>query len=428
MLKTDFLTISKICEFLLVILPIGLLFSNFLSEAIILIFIIIVLLNIDIKKIKQSLDDKVIYLLLFISLYLIINFFLNFDKNPSVSRSFLFIRFPLYAFTIFLSIEFLGVKLKNIFFFWLIILLIICLDLFYQYFNGENILGYKSIKQGDFNRLGGFLDDELKISNLIIYFFVPVFSFFHFYVVKNSFKNNFFLFLFFLLIYSTIFLTGERANFITFNIFIFIYVIFFKLNKIFFSLLFITIPIFYFSSNIFDSNLTKRMTVKTYTVYKNVFTNRSDNGFFYKGNQYFAHYSTALEITKDYPFFGVGLKNFRKFCGDQKYINKVHPHMVLRNCSTHPHNFYFEIMSETGFLGLLIFFISFTKIIYMLFKKSLKNHEYFLFGNTLIIFTFFVPFLPRGSFFTNWNAMIFWTVFGFCYYSYRKIKNSRIIF
>ena len=80
----------------------------------------------------------------------------------------------------FLSIEFLGVKLKNIFFFWLIILLIICLDLFYQYFNGENILGYKSIKQGDFNRLGGFLDDELKISNLIIYFFVPVFSFFHF--------------------------------------------------------------------------------------------------------------------------------------------------------------------------------------------------------------------------------------------------------
>ena len=249
-----------------------------MSEVIILIFISIVLLKIDIKKIKQSLDDKVIYLLLFISFYLIINFFLNFDKNPSFSRSFLFIRFPLYAFTIFLSIEFLGVKLRNIFFFWLIILLIICLDLFYQYFNGENILGYKSIQQGDFNRLGGFLDDELKISNLIIYFFVPVFSFFHFFVVKNSFKNNFFLFLFFLLIYSTIFLTGERANFITLNIFIFIYVIFFKLNKIF-SLLVLTIPIFYFSSSIFDSNLTKRMTVKTYTAYKNVFTNKSDNGF-----------------------------------------------------------------------------------------------------------------------------------------------------
>ena len=98
--------------------------------------------------------------------------------------------------------------------------------------------------------------------------------------------------------------------------------------------------------------------------------------------------------------------------------------MVLRNCSTHPHNFYFEIMSETGFSGLLIFFISFTKIIYLFFKKSLQNREYFLFGNTLIIFTFFIPFLPRGSFFTNWNAMIFWTVFGLCYYSYRKLKNS----
>ena len=29
---------------------------------------------------------------------------------------------------------------------------------------------------------------------------------------------------------------------------------------------------------------------------------------------------------------------------------------VIR-CATHPHNFYFEILSEIGFFGLIIFFI-----------------------------------------------------------------------
>ena len=69
-------------------------------------------------------------------------------------------------------------------------------------------------------------------------------------------------------------------------------------------------------------------------------------GFLYKNNHYFSHYATAWEIFKDYPLAGVGLKNFRVYCSNVTYLAKVHPGYRNRNCATHPHNLYFEILSE----------------------------------------------------------------------------------
>ena len=41
--------------------------------------------------------------------------------------------------------------------------------------------------------------------------------------------------------------------------------------------------------------------------------------------------------------------------------------------------------------------------------------------------TFFIPLLPKGSFFTNWNAIIFWTVFSINCYLINKYKNKKIM-
>ena len=41
-------------------------------------------------------------------------------------------------------------------------------------------------------------------------------------------------------------------------------------------------------------------------------------------------------------------------------------------------------------------------------------------ASTLIYFT---PFLPRGSFFTNWNAIILWTVFAFIFSRCIKLEK-----
>ena len=62
-------------------------------------------------------------------------------------------------------------------------------------------------------------------------------------------------------------------------------------------------------------------------------------------------YMTAINIFKDKPFFGVGIKNFRNKCSEKKYISGNYP------CSSHPHNIYVQLLSETGFFGFIILVI-----------------------------------------------------------------------
>lgn len=73
----------------------------------------------------------------------------------------------------------LDLNLNRIIKSWAVILIIIILDLFFQFNFGKNFLGYPSIPQDHIYRLGGFLNNELKIANLIIYFFVPIFTYFY---------------------------------------------------------------------------------------------------------------------------------------------------------------------------------------------------------------------------------------------------------
>ena len=108
--------------------------------------------------------------------------------------------------------------------------------------------------------------------------------------------------------------------------------------------------------------------------------------------------------------FGVGLKNFRNFCDDDSLNSEIDPIFHNKKCATHPHSFYFEILSEIGLVGLFLIICLFVTFFYQIIKIYLKTKNYFLIINSFIIFVYFIPFLPRGSFFTNWNAIIFWTV------------------
>ena len=62
-------------------------------------------------------------------------------------------------------------------------------------------------------------------------------------------------------------------------------------------------------------------------------------------------YRTSFSIFKDNFFFGVGVKNFRNFCDDQKYKN-----LGYASCSTHPHNTYLQFLSELEFLDYYLYY------------------------------------------------------------------------
>ena len=61
-----------------------------------------------------------------------------------------------------------------------------------------------------------------------------------------------------------------------------------------------------------------------------------------------AHYLTAVEMFKEKPILGHGYKSFRNKCKKYDYINSK---FVKNRCSTHPHNTYVQLLTETGLIG-----------------------------------------------------------------------------
>ncbi len=134
--------------------------------------------------------------------------------------------------------------------------------------------------------------------------------------------------------------------------------------------------------------------------------------FIYKlyDTSYGSHFLTAFEIMKQNPLFGSGLKSFRLECDKYDYINSL---LVNDRCTTHPHNFYFEILSEVGIVGFLILFC----VIFIFLKNYINNKNI---ENTFLICIFLViifPLKPTGSFFSSWTGFIFWTSFAFAAFS-----------
>ena len=414
-------------NFCLIFLPIGLLSSNIISEIIIFSITIIFFLSVKKKDVLKVINNKFIFLFLILTLYFAINYFINFNKNPSITRSLLFIRFPLYVISLSYFLNSGLFNNKKIFYYWGGVVLITCLDLQLQKITGKNILGYDHVVEGSIIRLGGFLNDELKISNFINSFFVISLGAIFFYEKNNN--NRILIFLFISTILYSVFITGERANFIALFLFLVGFLIISSLRK-YAALIFVTLAILiaFNYSELKKNSMFERMLFQNVDIIKDslIINHNKDakspenKGFLYKNNHYFSHYATAWQIFKDYPVVGVGLKNFRVYCNDKAYLDKVHPGYRNRNCATHPHNLYYEILSELGILGATIFFSFFVYFFYTCLKKSYEQSNMFLYGNTIFLMTYFIPFLPRGSFFTNWNAIIFWTVFAISHHLLNK--------
>ena len=127
---------------------------------------------------------------------------------------------------------------------------------------------------------------------------------------------------------------------------------------------------------------------------------------------------------KDQPIFGFGLKSFRIKCWEfspprtEEYIKAG---ALAIGCSTHPHNYYLELLSESGIIGaglIIIFFFFFLKINFFLLKDSYcylmkyiktQNSEMVLLIPVIILFILEIwPIKSTGSFFTTWNATFLW--------------------
>ena len=291
---------------------------------------------------------------------------------------------------------------------------IVAFDIFFEYFNQKNILGFSSY---DPSRIASFLRKELKIGAFILGFsFVSIGYYFENCLSKSK-KYKIFGFVLIAMLFISLLLTGERANSLR-GILILSFLIILSRREIFKykSLLFIIVFLLSIGTYFFSEKIRNRINV--------VLNPISEIGLIntIKETQHGAHYYTAIKIMQKYPFFGVGNKNFREECLKDDYENPNY-RRIKERCATHPHQIYFELLSEHGFVGttiiiFVIFFILFKSIkIYQIKKNSIHL------ASILFVFSQFLPVVPSGSFFTAWGATIFWLNFSILIFYNTQNKN-----
>ena len=398
--------------------PISFILGNSLINLNIFFIDFLLLYNCYIFKDWDWLKDKIFRLLVIFNFYLIINsiifhYLTGYSNYDSLVRSFSFIKyiFLAYAFRMLIKDK---INLDKIINNWIIIISIIIIDVLFEKTFGHNILGNIS---PDATRVVSFFDGELVVGGLILCFGFIIATYF---LDKNlDFKSKVFFNAFLIFIPLSIFISGEKSNFIkSFIIFSIIVFLIDKkkllINKKIFSIFFIlTLSIsFLFNESV---RIKQTETFKRILMVKNPerFKDRFQN------IKYFAHYNVAIKIFKDFPITGVSSKNFRNVCHNKKYYEKKSKFSNYR-CNTHPHQVHFEILSEHGLVGYLFLFY----ILFVFFKKNLVtaklSKSIFQYTSIIYLIVFFTPLLPGGAMFSTFNGALFWIVLSVANLNFNK--------
>ena len=340
------------------------------------------------------------------------------SKLLSLKSSVFHIRFVIFGHFLYLLIQKNNDFFKNFFPILFITIFVVLLDGFYQFFFDVNILGFERPYANQ--RLSGFFDDEWILGSYLVRL-LPLFL--CVYILSEK-KNNILFSIFFFFYCLLIFLTGERASFFLLIVFLSILFIFFQIRKIYklMALIFIfVVPLFVISIN---ENMKERMFNQVFIslgIFEDI---PGENGrkikcckipkyIFSYGHS--KHYEVAFKMFLAKPILGHGLKSFRYKC---------HDFQVDIGCSSHPHNTYVQLLAESGIISFILVVILFFLFCYLIFKnylnkiklsKDLYNARVCILGSFLISL---FPFVPTGSFFTNWLNLIYFFPLGILFYLY----------
>jgi len=357
------------------------------------------------KKDYKFLSNKTVKFIIFLCLYLIFNSIISKDFSMSAYRNFGFIRFGI----LFLAFNYFFYNkdfINRVLIVWILTLSILTLDTYLESISGRNILGYGE-EYG--RRIVSFFKDEPIVGGYINGFYLVLIGYL-FYLndkIVNKYKNIILIYSIFFLI--AIVLTGERSNSIkaVFGFFLFYsFNDFFKFKE---KILSILLLILMFTLLLNTSNFLKLRYGGQF--FKPIISIFQSNGQIQKNeisiknklkdNIYTSLYQSGFDVFKKYSIFGVGNKNYRLETCSAKNITKY-------NCSTHPHQIYFEFLAEHGLIGSMILLFILFNLVFSKIKIILNSKNYLQLGCLIFLIISFVPFLPSGAFFADYNLTIFW--------------------
>jgi len=412
--KLNLRQLASILNWLFIFFPLSFFAGNLLVNLNLLLVIIFVSIFLIKKNIKIS-YDSLILIFFFFCVALIISSIFN---QINISKAFLYLRFLIFYFICFNLVKEKVFDLNKIFYFYAIVVAIICLDLIFQYFLGYNMIGLKIHQFGAIQKEvpTSFFQDQ-KIAGS----FILNFGFYLAFIIFSKFnKNNFYSIILksFLisLVSISIFISFQRMPMVIWIFFLTIYGIIYYKSKLLPILLSFAILTLFISSflskeivvsyNSFYAN-TKIMgsrTFKNYNIMKDeklweeIKADPSKIQHFERGTGHSSLFAQAFYIWNDSKILGIGYKNFYN-----KTIEKK-----LSRATTHPHNYYLDVLVSTGLVGLIILIaylmILFSKAIYSL-RINIKTRNQKKFDVLMLAFInfliFFFPLKSTGSFFTT---------------------------
>ena len=134
-------------------------------------------------------------------------------------------------------------------------------------------------------------------------------------------------------------------------------------------------------------------------------------GQFQSGEEFvfFQLFSSGFKIFLENPIIGVGLKNYRFLSAEYMNVSET---LIQEFSDIHPHNYYLEVLAETGLIGMFFWLGIFVSWGIMMIKSSPLSKNPFIVGAMISVAVKLWPLCTTGSFFTNWNSSIFWLLFG----------------
>ena len=406
--------------------PICMIFGNLVTNINFILFLCFGIFHLKSKILKFKFDFllKFIFLLFFIiffstSLSFVRSFYIeghDYNDFNRLLKSILFFRYFILLLIIYLLSEHDIINFKYFFLSASVCASIVAIDVIFQYIFGQNILGFKSYHHhntsffGDEYISGGFIQN-------FSFFSILLFS----YLLRNS--SNYFKFIFIVaticILSLGILLSGNRMPFILFLVGLFLIFFFNKpLRKAViagFLMLFIILG-FIFSS---DSQMKKNYMSFYYnlnhlvsSIYEK--TTSEESKIILKEQEEFLSPDpdshgyrkimfTAFETWKTNKIFGSGIKSFREKC--KKFLIEQKRGV----CSNHPHNYYLEVLTDLGIVG--IFFAVGIALMFLVFLS--KNYKFlninkmgnlFLLAAVISLFLELFPIKSSGSIFTTNNT------------------------
>ena len=421
----SFFSKNYIINFIILLIPISYIFGNLALNLNIILLVLLTFLFFkkDVFHIKYVLTDKLILILF---LYIIINGFFNnlfnfdFPNAPSQNivliKSFLFLRFLVLYFVVRYLVSKEIIDYKLLFFGYGLFAFFVSFDLIIQYIFGKNLFGMEG---RDWRRLSGVFGDEYIAGGFIQKFFIFLpYSVLFFSGIKNKFFLNFLLLFIFGTTLIGVLASGNRIP-LFFTIFALVLIFIFekKLRKLIGSVFIVFLLIF-------------SLLLKTNNEAYDHFHGLKNKGFefisyFHESltssekvlpkNVYVKEFVSGILTWQQNRIFGGGVKSFFLNCSS---IEKDIKTKYIGSCNTHPHNYYLEIASSLGIIGLFISIVIFSIILinsitFTLYSKVVPKIKNIFVPFFIIFVSEIFPLKTTGSFFTSQTGNFLFIILAF---------------